>query len=276
MAGVLPIRQCVSVWNAAVAAWCAWLVAGGASRATVALRRYQIVRLGQSFGRRSPWSLSPDDLGVWLASHEWGLESLRSYRSAVRSFYGWAHASGKVESDPSRLLRRVRRSAPRPRPAPEPVIDAALAAADGRARLMLLLGSREGLRRGEIALIRGSDVTRDDAGWSLLVHGKGGKERTVPLLDEIGEMLGGAGPGWAFPNGRGGHLSPGHVSVILRRSLGSCTAHQLRHRFGTVAYQRSHDIRAVQELLGHASVATTQVYTAIDLAALRAAVNSAA
>lgn len=276
-AAVLPIRSSVSVWSDSMTAWCDWLTSAGLAAGTVRLRRYQLLRLWQDHPDSSPWDLTPDDLTAWMAGQKWGRESLRSYRSAVRSFYGWAHVSGRIESDPSRLLRRVSRADPVPSPAPEPVINRALAAADPRSWLLLMLGSREGLRRGEMAVISTDDLVRDLDGWSLVVHGKGGKQRTVPLLDTVADRLRAAEPGWVFPNGHGSHLTPGHVSVLIRRALDhACRPHQLRHRFATVALQRSHDIRAVQELLGHASVATTQRYTAVTGDALRSAMLTAA
>jgi site-specific recombinase XerD len=272
-----PIRQSVSIWNESIKAWCEWLIAGGLARGTVDLRRYQLIRFGQDHGRRTTWDLSPADLGSWMAGHGWGLESLRSYRSALRSFYGWAHASGYVSQDPARLLRPLKRTRPRARPAPEDVIDSALQRADPRGWLLLMLGSREGLRRGEMAVIhRDRDLLRTRSGWSLIVHGKGSKDRIVPLRAEVAMAILATPPGWLFPNGHGGHLTPGHVSVLLRRALGTATAHQLRHRFGTVTYRRTHDLRAVQELLGHASVATTQLYIAVDDDELRRVMEAAA
>lgn len=110
------------------------------------------------------------------------------------------------------------------------------------------------------------------------MQGKGGKVRTVPLLDELADALRALGPGYAFP-GRSstGHLTAAHVGVIMRRALGGeATPHQLRHRFATVAYARSGDIVAVSRLLGHASVATTQRYVAVGADSLRQLVFRAA
>jgi site-specific recombinase XerD len=80
-----------------------------------------------------------------------------------------------------------------------------------------------------------------------------------------------------FPGQVNGHLTSGYVSKLVSDALPpGWTAHTLRHRFASVAYSADRDIRAVQELLGHASVATTQIYTAIPKDALRRAVNAAA
>lgn len=267
----------VTIWRKRTAEWLAWLQAGGVSPNTITLRRYQLSRLAADHIKRSPWSLEPTDLAAWLARDNWSPETLRSYRSALRSFYGWAHASGLIDIDPARLLRKVAIPPPVPRPASEVAVTNALHAADGRAWLMLMLGSRHGLRRCEIARVHTDDLRVLDGHTELLVRGKGNKMRVIPVLDEVAALIRAAPAGWLFPNGKGGPLTSAHVGVILRRFLATgVTPHQLRHRFASRAYGATMDIRAVQELLGHASVATTQRYVATSSAALRAAVLSAA
>lgn len=270
--------QVSASWRSAIKGWTNWYAAGGAPKTTIELRTYQLTRVAAHFTSRDPWSISTDELAAWMAEHRnWSRETLRSYRAALRTFYGWAHASGLIESDPARLLRRVPATMGIPRPADECVINDGLRRADPRAYLMLMLGSRHGMRRGEIARVSTRDLRVDESGWSLVVHGKGAKDRVVPLLPDVARMIRDARPGWVFPNGLGSHLSPAHVGVLVRRALdGEATAHQLRHRFATRTYQATKDIRAVQELLGHASVATTQRYTKVADNALRIAVQSAA
>lgn len=266
----------LTAWNGPVAQWTDWLRAGGLPNTTVNLRLYQVQRFAREMGGADPWSITPDDLAGWLSSNEWGRETLRSYRGGLRSFYGWAQASGFIKVDPSRLLRRVPAQPGKPRPASEEVIEAAMSGADGRQYLALLLGAHAGLRRGEIVKVHTADLMRERGGWSLLVHGKGSKDRVVPLLDEIAAIIREASEGWLFPNGLGDHISAGHLGVVLRPVLPmGTTPHQLRHRFASQAYQSTRDIRSVQELLGHASVATTQVYTAVGADALRTAVLAA-
>lgn len=247
---------------------------------TIAQRRYQVSRLARAHVDRSPWDLTVNDLTAYLSSHEWGREMLRSNRAAARSFYGWAHAAGLTDHDPSRLLRKVPASRGVPRPAPEFVINTALERADDRVQLMIVLGSRYGLRRGEISRVSTRDLRVDpDGQWSLVVHGKGGKDRVIPLMPDIAGVIRDAAPGWLFPSTRlqdgGRPISPAWAGKLIRRALADATTHQLRHRFASRSYQATGDIRAVQELLGHASVATTQRYTAVADGALRAAVLAA-
>lgn len=263
-------------WQEAIKDWTDWMRAGGVSVAALQLREYQLRRFAAAMAGRDPWLVSQDEIAGWLAGHGWSLETLRSYRSAIRSFYAWATDNGLILADPARGLRKVAPGKGRPRPAPEAVVAKALRLADDRVHLMLSLGAFGGLRRAEIAQVNTKDLIEGADGWSLMVHGKGGKDREVPLLDEIAEAIRDSRPGWIFPNVQGGHLTPAHVGVLMRRALGSgVTAHQLRHRFASVSYQATKDIRAVQELLGHTSVATTQRYTAVADNALRNAVRAA-
>lgn len=149
---------------------------------------------------------------------------------------------------------------------------AARLAADGRVRLMLRLAAEVGLRRGEIARLHRRDLL---SGPSLLVHGKGGKERIVPIGVELAAALA-AAQDWVFPNGRGGHLHAATVGTLCSAVMPpGWSLHHLRHRFACRAYNGSHDLRAVQELLGHASPAVTQRYVSVDADDLRRAMMCA-
>jgi integrase len=165
-----------------------------------------------------------------------------------------------------------------PRPAPDGVWRAAIGDAPHRVALMLRLAAEAGLRRGEIARVHASDVGRDRAGFTLLVHGKGGRERLIPVPDALGSALvTEAAGGWVFPKGEQGHLTQEWVGELCTNALPRpWTLHTLRHSFATRAYAGSRDLRAVQLLLGHSSPAVTQRYVAVSDAALRAAMVSAA
>ncbi len=125
-------------------------------------------------------------------------------------------------------------------------------------------------------MVHSRDVIESLDGWVLCVHGKGGKTRMLPLVDDVARRLRARPKGYAFPGQIDGHLSPAHVGKLIARVLPDhWTAHTLRHRFATAAYRADRDLIAVQQLLGHSSVATTQRYTALPNDALRRAVMGA-
>jgi integrase/recombinase XerC len=176
-------------------------------------------------------------------------------------------------------LPKVRERRGAPRPAPDHAWRAALGAAQPRVAIMLRLACEAGLRRGEVARVHNRDLLEGGSGAQLLVHGKGGQERVVPISDSLAEGLRsqiGASGGWLFPNGQGSHLSPWMVGRLVADVLPDhWTMHTLRHRFASRAYRGTRSLRAVQTLLGHASIATTERYTAVDDDECRAAMMAA-
>ena len=210
--------------------------------------------------------------------------------SSVRAFHRFLLREGKTRTDPTAPV--VRPKLPRSLPKPLSVDDVArvLAAPDGsaqgvrdRAVLETLYGA--GLRISELAGLDVDDVDLEDG--SVRVLGKGGKERDVPLgrfaRDAIAAYLTRVRPGLAtsrsrsalFLNLRGGRLTRQGCAGILaaraeqagiRRKI---SPHTLRHSFATHLLEGGADVRVVQELLGHASVATTQVYTLVTKEHLR-------
>jgi integrase/recombinase XerC len=189
----------------------------------------------------------------------------------VRSIFRWALLTGRVATDPTLALPSVRVPAGVPRPTPDGIVDHALAQAVGRDRLMILLACH-GLRRSEIARAHTDDLLEDE----LLVRGKGGRARIVPLVDELLELIRERRRSYLFPGNIDGHLSPGHVGKVLARRLGNgYTAHTLRHRFATRAYAVDRDMLAVQRLLGHSRPETTVRYVVVPNESLRRAVTGA-
>lgn len=182
-------------------------------------------------------------------------------------------------TNPARSLTSPPPPPREPRPAPEEAITEALGKADPRVSLMIHLGATLGLRIGEIVLVHRDDIEQEVMGPVLRVHGKGNKKRSVPISQEFAsELLEWCerGNGWAFPSQRGQHLQPHSASAILSAALpGKWTAHTLRHRFATMAYEVDRDILTVQRLLGHASVATTMRYAKPPREALVRAVQGA-
>lgn len=247
-------------WATAIDGWLTSLRAAGQPETTIRTRRQQISQLATSGHGDDPWALTLDDLLAYMGSRHWALETRHAHRSALRGFYSWARRHGHVERDPALELPRVRRTPPRARPLPEDHALAALANADERQALMVRLAGEHGLRRAEIAVVHTRDVLHDLLGYSLLVHGKGGRTRMVPLDDLVADAILDA-DGFAFPGQVDGHLSPAWVGKLVQRLLPrGWTTHTLRHRFATRTYGATADVFGVQALLGHASPATTLRY----------------
>jgi integrase len=267
-------------WHLAVDAFARHLRAAGRPSTTIGLRRHQLTRLASdltSLGCSDPWRVTTDDLVTVMAARRWSIETLRSHRAALVVFYRWAVDTGRIRISPAAMLPRVAPGRHGARPVPEDVLSAALRAADDRVRLMLLLACREGLRRGEISRIHSADLRRDLVGWSLLVHGKGSRDRLLPLGSELAGMIRIHGEGWLFPGQIDGHLSPARVGELMSAVLPiGWTAHTLRHRFATRTYAGCHDLLTVQQLLGHSRPETTQLYVQLPDDSLRDALRWAA
>jgi integrase/recombinase XerC len=143
--------------------------------------------------------------------------------------------------------------------------------------LGLLYGS--GLRISEALGLKRADVPAPGAGDVLVVTGKGNKTRMVPVLRQVLELVAQyatlcpydlTSQGHLFVGARGGPLSPRIIQLVMERLRGAlslpdtATPHALRHSFATHLLTRGGDLRAIQELLGHASLSTTQIYTGVD------------
>lgn len=263
-------------WPDAVERFLAHLTRSGAAKPTRTLRSYHLRRFAADCGK-GPWSVTLRDLTDHVDRHEWAPSTVKSFRSTVREFYTWAVLEERTTHNPADRLPRVRVPSGVPRPAADEALQNALNTSDERTGLMIRLAAYAGLRCREIALVHSEDVTNSSGAWTLLVHGKGERKRHVPLPADLGAHIRSAADGWLFPGQQSGHLSAQHVSKLISRAMPGATAHQLRHRYATRAYQLGgRDIRAVQELLGHASVSTTQVYTGVEGDALRRAAAAAA
>jgi integrase len=184
-------------------------------------------------------------------------------------FYGWAQGTGRMEGNPAESLPSIRAMAPNPRPTPDFAYRRALLAGDQRAVLMLRLAADCGLRRGEVAQVHSRDLEQDLGGWSLVVHGKGGKIRVVPLPASLAEQLLALPQGYCFPGQDSGHLSPQWVGTVIGRLLGGYGMHSLRHRFATLSYMSDHDVFTLQAVLGHSSSETTRRYVQVPADAAR-------
>lgn len=265
-------------WATEIGSWRTALQAMRLSPQTIDLRTYHLNRLAKANLAPSPWNLSSGDLLDWSGKHKWGRDTARTVRSSLRRFWAWGVDTGRTDQNVAEALPTIRPEQPRPRPAEKRSVVRAAGASDSRVALMIRLANELGMRRGEVAQVRPeNDLVQDLVGWSLLVHGKGSRKRLLPLPDDLAEILKAAPPGYLFPSPSGGHLTPHWVGTLVSRALADgTTMHQLRHLCATEIHDQTHDVRLVQTLLGHASLATTQRYIAVDDARVREAISSRA
>lgn len=264
-------------WVPAVEAYRRYLRTAQVSPNTILLRMQQMARIAEELPVRDPWAVTAEDLITWLAGHRWARETARQWRTTLRSFYSWGQMIGHIDHNPAMVIPRVAVRAPLPRPASEDAYAEALARCDARTALMVRLAAEMGLRRAEVAQVNSRDLVKAPDGWWLEVYGKGAKVRTLPVPDHIATALRQLEPGWVFPGQMDGHLSPRYVGKLVAGVLPpEVTMHQLRHRFATRAYAVDCDVFTVQELLGHASPATTRAYVAIPSSNLRRLVDAVA
>ncbi|MDP3555531.1 tyrosine recombinase XerC [Methylocystis sp.] len=247
-------------------------------------------------------SLQPADLRAFMAKRRRdGLESRSLLRAlaAVRNFLRFIEKKGLARTDVFGAVRPPKRPHSLPKaltvPDARDIVDPAQRAGEARepwviardaAVLALLYGA--GLRISE-ALSIGSAAAPVGAADRVTILGKGGKSRTVPVIAPVRAAIEAYlalcpydlvdGP--LFVGARGGPLSPRIIQLAVQRLRGalglpeSATPHALRHSFATHLLGRGGDLRTIQELLGHASLSTTQIYTAVDKTRLLDAYRSA-
>lgn len=249
--------------------------AGGKPETTRRARRDHLYHLARRLAAGSPWEVTGADLLEYAGAQEWAKETRRSRRTTFLAFWRWGVATDRCESVVADVLPLVKATPPRPRPAPDAAYREALLRAPARETLMLRMAAEMGLRRSEVACAHTRDLLDDLVGWSLVVHGKGDKERVVPVPGSLARAIQDQPAGYLFPGDWGpGHLSPAYVGKRIRDLLpDQWTMHTLRHRFGTRAYALKSDLLLVQELLGHASPSTTRRYVELDRRKMRSLVE---
>jgi integrase/recombinase XerC len=247
--------------------------------------------------------LAPKDVRAFMARRRGegiGGRSLMRSLAGARSFarYLEREGRGKVAALAAIRAPKIEKTLPKPlavAPAKR-LADPALRAGEARepwvlardaAVLALLYGS--GLRISEALGLKVTDIPRPAGGDAITVTGKGNKTRMVPVLAQVLRLIAdymalcpyASSPDrHAFLGEKGGPLSPRIIQLAMARLRGAldlpetATPHALRHSFATHLLNRGGDLRSIQELLGHASLATTQVYTAIDTERLMAVYRS--
>ena len=236
--------------------------------------------------------LGAEDIRAFVAAeHRRGLspKSLQRRLSAVRSFYRWLLKNGRIAASPAAAIRAPK--APRKLPQVldpdeakvlvEVPTDVPLGLRD---RALLELFYSSGLRLSELCALRWRDLDLDDG--LVTVLGKGNKQRSVPVGSHARNALtawradtGAGNDAPVFP-GRHGPITPRAVQLRLRQLaqrqglFKRVHPHLLRHSFASHVLESSGDLRGVQELLGHADIATTQIYTHVASDRLREVVET--
>src|SRR3954454_16324399 len=259
--------------------------------------RQCLIFLSQHWGRKVTLkgfaALEATDVRAFMAmrrADEIGSRSLSRALGGLRSFGRFLEREGKGRVGALSAIRapKVGKSLPKPlqMASARRLTDADERAGENRepwiwardaAVMALLYGS--GLRISEALGLKRRDVPAPGAGDTLIVNGKGNKTRMVPVLQNVLALVADyaamcphplppTGP--MFVGARGGPLSPRIIQLPMERLRGAlgvpdnATPHALRHSFATHLLTRGGDLRAIQELLGHASLSTTQIYTGID------------
>jgi integrase/recombinase XerC len=246
-------------------------------------------------------ALAPADVRAFMAARRndgIGSRSLMRMLAGTRAFARFLERNGKGKVGALAAVRapKVGKTLPRPLTAgsAKQMADPDIAAGDGRepwihardaAVLALLYGS--GLRISEALGLKRADFSADNA---ITVFGKGRKQRMVPVLPQVQNLIDAyvalcpydlPFDGLLFVGAKSGPLSPRIVQLAMARLRGAlglpetATPHALRHSFATHLLARGGDLRSIQELLGHASLATTQIYTEVDAERLIEAYRSA-
>jgi len=266
----------------------------GASRHTLAAYRSDLERaadsLGEALGRADADAVGRLG-GLW---RELAPATVARRAAALRRFFGFLVDEGLRKDDPSAALPRPRLERPLPRILDADEVARMFERAEDRAAsgesnavrnlalLELLYGS--GLRASELVTLPRGALRKGQP--FLILRGKGGKERLVPIssraeaaVERWLEHI--AGPsGWLFPGGKA-HLSRVRLFQIVRQMAADAgispdriSPHVLRHAFATHLLSGGADLRVLQSLLGHADIATTQIYTHVDSARLVELVNT--
>jgi integrase/recombinase XerD len=269
----------------------------GHSANTVEAYLRDLRRLGEfatSKGQRDPAKLSRGTLRnhVFLLK-DLGLSpaSIRRAVSAIRTYYGFLAGEGRITDDPSDRLESPRRGRVLPVTLSVPEVEALLGSTSvdqplaWRDRALLELAYGAGLRVSELCRLGLTDLLLSEN--LVRVFGKGSKERVVPIGRSIigavsvylhtmrPELDRGKSRGRVLLNARGEPLSRVGAWGVVKRAAARAgitkrvTPHTLRHSFATHLLEGGADLRAVQEMLGHADLSTTQIYTHVDREYLR-------
>jgi len=251
-----------------------WLRAGGRSPRTIASRE----RLLHHVDRALPYGLdhaAADELAGYLSHPGWSQWTLHTYFGHLVGFYRWGVRSGYLTLDPTLHLIHPGQGDRLPDPATDDELAQALRDLPAQPwRLAVQLAAWAGLRCCEIVAVRREDVTAD---W-IRIRGKGGRMATVPTSPQLWAVIAPMAAGLLVRSSTGLAMTPQRLTQTQGRvwdRIGQPHQHlhRFRHWFATTLLRNGADIRTVQELMRHASITSTQGYTAVVPAQRQAAVR---
>lgn len=273
-------EQDTSILHTYLTQWCLWMASGGQSSRTIDGRRDTVLLFARRTGA-DPITCGWEPLAQFLADPRIRtLASRATYRGSLRQWFRWLVIMGHRSDNPADKLPKAR--APRGVPRPVSTSQLGQALASGRfyrrTRTMIILGAYQGLRAHEVARFRGEQIR----GGALRVLGKGGVEAEIPVHPMVAdEATRYPQIGLWFPSPRDDAqpITAKNVSRVvsdaLRRAGVDATAHQLRHWYGTQSLRAAKgNLRVAQQLLRHASPATTAIYTRVEDEEMRAAIRA--
>lgn len=241
-----------------------WLRQCSRSEATRSKRRVMLNQLDHDL----PFGIertTEKELRDWLYQEKWSQSTKATYYKALRSFYGWAAGEPNpwIGFDPTENLPRVPTPKTVARPCTDEQLTRILAEAIEPFRLWALIAAYQGLRCCEIAGLDREHVTEQTL---LVVRGKGGKPRwhdTDPYVwSAVEPLLGGPVALWEGRRATASEVSIEFAQYMRRKMrMPGVALHRMRHWLGVTSQREGKDIRVTQELLGHASLASTQIYT---------------
>jgi site-specific recombinase XerD len=267
MAGVSDVER------EAMGAYLIYLRRRGLSDRTIGTRR---AILGNYVGWVEAKGLdghaAEEDVQVWLDSRLLGTRSRYSYLSVLTCFYRFAMKSGRAGMNPAEDIERPKLPPLFPRPISDADLAFALSQAEPMMRCWLELCAYQGFRCVEVSRLRREDVLESrDPPQIVIARGKGEKPGVLPLNRHVERSLrvyGMPSRGFAFVMANGRPFRPATVSTNIARYLRNlnvdATAHQLRHWGGSAVLRRTNNMLTTRDFLRHASIDTTQIYTALD------------
>jgi integrase len=226
----------------------------GYSKNTIRRRRWSYSGLVDRVS--DPLAATALEIEAFALSHK-TQQTKHSVLVDIRQFYKWALRVGLIHHDPTASIELAKIPHRLPHPVSTRDLERLLASTKGDTRVMIILAAYAGLRISEIAALRFEDIEHDRL---TVRNGKGGKDRTIPMADEITANLPVRPDGRVFPSAH----RPDHVGGRIKRAMDRLqinnSAHGLRHSFGTELARRKVPIEVIAQMMGHADLATTRGY----------------